>query len=287
MRCDQFVPRPPGAMAAARAKKLRDVLDENQRDGALGAIVSRTDGQLSEPATGGSSESTLERAQESHRGARGDVAVARAAGGIVELRRPPRARVRGRSPGRPPGVRTGSWRRRRSSRAGARTRAPSPPATRRRPLTAVSRCENPRASCSHDRAADSPRASGTRADARKTTTPDAREASRDATRVSPPRRLPASPPRRRYALPYGHAVLKPTRLRPPRGLRPPRTPTHPDGQRLRASAPSSTPSAATPRTPSRQRAARAPGDPDARQRCRREIVTRRTRRDAATRSERT
>ena len=36
-------------MAAARAKKLRDVLDENQRATVrLGAIVSRTDGQLSE-----------------------------------------------------------------------------------------------------------------------------------------------------------------------------------------------------------------------------------------------
>ena len=112
MRCDLSSSRAPAGRDGGRAREEapRCSRREPARDGALGRHrVSHRRAALGAPPAHGSRPgahaSPFERAQESHRGARGDVAVARAAGGIVELRRPPRARVRGRRLGRPPGVR--------------------------------------------------------------------------------------------------------------------------------------------------------------------------------------
>ena len=259
-------------MAAARAKKLRDVLDENQRATArLGAIVSRTDGQLSElRQLMGPVQARTRHLSNAHKNLTAvheetsrwleQLEVSWSSGALLE---------RGFEDDDSDALLACVDRLVEAEAFFSRRRAYKGAESSWRHAgdlldKSLERCEETfaRLLFVHDRAADSPppREAEPEPTREKTTTPDAREASRDATRVSPSLAPPPPPP-----APADAGALPP----PPPPLvfeRPPtpstpamllgrlatlRTPT--DGGA--SSSPSSfrtpsTPSAATPRTPS-------------------------------------
>ena len=233
-------------MAAARAKKLRDVLDENQRATArLGAIVSRTDGQLSElRQLMGPVQARTRHLSNAHKNLTAvheetsrwleQLEVSWSSGALLD---------RGFEDDDSDALLACVDRLVEAEAFFSRRRAYKGAESSWRHAgdlldKSLERCEETfaRLLFVHDRAADSPppREAEPEPTREKTTTPDAREASRDATRVSPSLAPPPPPgPRRRGRAPPAAAarLRAPAHALDPRDApRPPRDATHPHGR---------------------------------------------------------